>query len=483
MKTIYTFLFVALCGFVSAQNEIDALRYSFLMNGGTARHMSLGGATGALGADPSVLSTNPAGIGVFKKSEFMFTPAIVKNSASSSYLGSTYDDTKYNFNFSNMGIIGTYIIDESAVNGWSSLNFGFAVNRSSSFHNRIDIYGHNSGESLIDEYVACANGNNYSTGLDPFSTELAFNTWLIDTMVGSESMYLATPRTAGKTQRKSIMMKGAVTEPVITFGGNYGNRFYMGGSFGFPTIRYVEESTYTETFDEDTLANLKSLTLNDQLRTFGNGFNFKFGMIFSPVMWVRLGAAVHTPSFFAMNDKYSKRLVSTFDDGVFTEKNSFDSESPKGVFDYELTTPMKAIGSIAFIIGEHGFISGEYEFVDYGEPRLRSSSYEFFDENDAIQQKYRAVGNYRIGAEWRMKPYAIRFGYAFYDSPYDNGINDGSRTSYSAGFGFRNSDYYIDFAYILTMSKEDYYLYSGVKEAAVNEFQQHNIMVTLGFRY
>ncbi|MCK4360276.1 MAG: hypothetical protein KAV70_00910, partial [Bacteroidales bacterium] len=47
-----------------SQNSVDALRYSKITFGGTARYMGMCGAFGALGADFSVLSTNPAGIGL-----------------------------------------------------------------------------------------------------------------------------------------------------------------------------------------------------------------------------------------------------------------------------------------------------------------------------------------------------------------------------------------------------------------------------------
>ena len=45
---------------IYAQNEIDALRYSYLIHGGTARYNAMGGAFSSLGADFSVLSSNPA---------------------------------------------------------------------------------------------------------------------------------------------------------------------------------------------------------------------------------------------------------------------------------------------------------------------------------------------------------------------------------------------------------------------------------------
>ena len=68
-----------------AQNEVDALRYSENFNGGTARYMSMGGAFGALGGDLSVLSTNPAGIAVFRTSKFSFTPGMYYNEINSNY--------------------------------------------------------------------------------------------------------------------------------------------------------------------------------------------------------------------------------------------------------------------------------------------------------------------------------------------------------------------------------------------------------------
>ncbi len=38
------------------------------------------------------------------------------------------------------------------------------------------------------------------------------------------------------------------------------------------------------------------------------GINFKMGMIFKPVEYVRLGLAVHTPTFYTLEDRYSTQL-------------------------------------------------------------------------------------------------------------------------------------------------------------------------------
>jgi hypothetical protein len=50
---------------VFAQTVDDALRYSQIFYGGTARFMSMGGAFTALGGDMSSLSQNPGGLGVY----------------------------------------------------------------------------------------------------------------------------------------------------------------------------------------------------------------------------------------------------------------------------------------------------------------------------------------------------------------------------------------------------------------------------------
>src|ERR1035437_2627599 len=98
-KLIFVLTIGVLCAFQSkAQTDVDALRYSQIFPGGTARSISMGGAFGALGGDFSCLSMNPAGIGLYLRNEFTFTPSIMDMRSSSTYLGQTMDASKYNFN-------------------------------------------------------------------------------------------------------------------------------------------------------------------------------------------------------------------------------------------------------------------------------------------------------------------------------------------------------------------------------------------------
>jgi hypothetical protein len=464
-----------------AQNDVDALRFSMIGFGGTARYISMGGAFGAIGADFSTLSTNPAGIGAYRKNEFTFTPSIYTGKTESTYNGNTSEDLKYNFNFSNLGMVYSFKTHNDDREGWKSVNFGFGLNRYNNFHNRIDIEGTNNENSLMDVYVANANGN-APADLGQFDTQLAYYTWLIDTLPGGTDYFSYIPKGV-LTQRKSIETFGAMQEMVFTLGANYNDKLFIGGTFGFPHIRYHELSTYKETDVADTLANFNSFTFNEDITTTGTGFNFKFGLIYIPIdvdiIKVKIGAAVHTPTFYAMNENWSSKMSSSFDNG-----DNFSEESPNGEFNFQLTTPMRAIGSIAVQIGKYGTIGADYEFVDYSEARLRASDYKFFDENDNIQNKYTAQNNIRLGAEAALGLFSLRGGYAIYGSPYKSGINDGKKTVISGGFGIIDKGYFIDFAYAYSISNEDYYLYqyTGLNPASLKK-TSNNFLITLGFRF
>jgi opacity protein-like surface antigen len=245
------------------------------------------------------------------------------------------------------------------------------------------------------------------------------------------------------------------------------------------------ESSYKETALSEDIAfdPFKEFSYNEKVVTEGSGFNFKFGFIFKPADFVRVVAAVHTPSYFYnMKDTYSSSMKSSFSNG-----DSYKEDSPDGEYDYKLNTPMRVIGSIAFIIGKFGLVSADYEFVDYSEARFRSEDADvYFEVNDAIRAKYSTANNIRLGTEWRYNQFNFRGGYAIYGSPFKTDINDAARTSYSFGIGIRDVDYFLDLAYVYTQSKEDYYLYDNSAInflPAKNENTSQNFILTLGFKF
>src|SRR5258706_8693656 len=98
-------------------------------------------------------------------------------------------------------------------------------------------------------------------------------------------------------------------------------------------------------------------------------------MIFRATDFVRIGLALHTPTFYQMHDEYSGTMSSKFDDG---SSHTFDS--PSGSYHYALTTPIKAIVRIGFVIRQMRLIGADYEFIGYSEAKLNSGSYNYVVE-------------------------------------------------------------------------------------------------------
>lgn len=478
-KTILTIASFLLITFVNAQNEIDALRYSRLLHGGTARYFAMGGAFSTLGADFSVLSTNPAGIGVYRSSELVISPAFNFAKSEATYLNSTGDDIKYNLNITNFGMVftGSKGNNDNTSPEWKGIQFGFGVNRLQDFNSRVLIQGLNEYGSILDVYQASAQGKPFNQ-LNPFDTELAFNTYLIDTLNYVNNYIQA--HYGGATQKKAITTSGGMNEMVLTLGGNYDDRLYVGATLGIPFIRYEEFSTYKETDDRDTLPNFKSLTITDDLSTYGTGVNLKLGVIFRITDWVRISGAFHSPTFFSMTDQWQRSMSSDLEG-----KGKFSDKSPKGKFDYSLMTPMRAIGGIAFVISQYGSVSAEYEFVDYTQARLneKNVSGSFFDQNNAIRENYTATGNLRVGTEWIVAPFSLRAGYALYGNPFKSGQSDFTEQMISGGVGFREKNYFFDLGFVNSSTGYDYFLYPGVVEASKIKQSKNMFVCTFGLKF
>ena len=267
-------------------------------------------------------------------------------------------------------------------------------------------------------------------------------------------------------------------ETVFSFGGNYNDKLYLGTTVGIPHISYHEESTYTETADASALNGFKSFQLNQDSRTTGMGFNFKFGMIYKPADWVRIGGALHSPSYFQMHDDWSSNMATHF------SNQSYSATSPMGLYDYSLVTPMRTIGSLGFVIKKIGLVGVEYEFVDYSSASFSAKKYKYINENKAIREKYMQGNNIRFGTEWRLQPLIIRAGTAYYSSPFKSGGSAGSRIDYSAGIGFRDENFFLDFAYVLSQTSENYYFYNAsITSPSVNTSTSSSVLMTMGFKF
>lgn len=485
MKRQLIVLMGVLCSnFAIGQNETDALRYSFLNYGGTARFMSTGGSMSALGADMSAITINPAGMGQYKRGDFSFTSNFTNTGSNALYNGTSASDDRFNFNITNIG--GVFAAPVSNGSQWRAVQFGYAYNRTNDFQSNDIIKGtHNN--SQLDVFADFGKGidpSELNSGIEAYDVALAYDAFLID-YDSANGVYTPYYSTDEIEQTKTIRRRGAQYSSDFTVSGNFADKFLVGGSFGFPTIRYNERSTLNERFVGDTLPmGIEDYDYTFENNTRGTGFNAKLGVIIIPHESLRFGLAVHTPTWYSLTDRYNASISAR------SNGTEYDLSAPEeGLYDYDLRTPGRLIGSVGVLIGKRGFVSAEYEYVDYASAQLDNGggSYGFTNENQAVRDNYESVGNLKIGMEFRMTNYwTIRGGYAQFGSPIKNDITESKnlRVNYSGGIGYKDRNFSLDFAYVLSKRATDYYLYDpNIVNAASLERTLGQFAITAGFRF
>ncbi|HOX78714.1 MAG TPA: hypothetical protein PLW31_11845 [Bacteroidales bacterium] len=477
-----------------SQTSTEAFRYSRTDIGGTARYMGLSGAFGALGADFTTAGTNPAGLGLFKTSEFSITPAVHTGSVASSFNGTSGSDMRTNFYLGNLGLVLTSKVQSKPNRpGWKYVTFATGLNRLNDFNYRYEMTGTNFTNSLLDVYAQDADKIKYTEieqdpdGSFAYDLNLAWWDWLLDLKPGdpdSSSYVTPIPTGVDKLQTKTINSRGSMNEYVFSIGSNYNNRLYLGLTLGIPSIRYFESTVYTESDIQSS--DLKNFRRYEELETRGSGFNLKVGAIYRASDWLRVGAAFHTPTWYGnMRDYWQVTMTSEFNTPDLDGETIYSRTSPSGYYEYSLQTPYRVQGNLAFIIGNVGLVSADYELADYSGARFDAYDYSFNGENSSIRNSYALTHHVRIGTEWRYNIFSFRAGAKYFTSPYQNDLNDGSRLGFSGGLGLKTEWFFMDLAYAYNSMKDDYYFYNteGISSGAVaNTTVNHNILLTLGVK-
>lgn len=431
-------------GYASAQGIADAERYGIMSTQGTARSIGFGNALGSVGGDFASLSVNPAGIGIYRSSEFMFSPSLNFSDAKSTYADNDMNDNHVRFSVNNLGLVLTDAMEGNDYkrSSWKSVSFGIGINRTANF-NRSYTYGGNNNTSSGSQYFeADAMAYPGSTTQDEGTPAyLGYQSYLL----ASGTFQSMVPYQKGVAQLKSRLEKGSVTEMVLTLGGNYEEKLLLGATLGIPILNYNSSWTYDESLiDAGVSDSFSSFSYNEKFKTTGAGVNLKLGMIYKFSDYFRMGAAIHTPTIYSLKDVSSNGI--TTDSRNFAGVNTI--VSPENVYEYQFLTPFKGVLSATAILGQYGFFTVDYEYVNYGGMR-----YYFEDDKNAqtrvnrmIKDYFTAASNIRTGLEIRLDNLMLRGGFGYYGSPYADSKLQSERIDISGGIGYRMDNLFVDFA-------------------------------------
>ena len=493
---------------------------------GTARYVGMGGALDALGADISTISTNPAGIGLFRHSMASLSAGLViqQDATKSSFVDGT------NVSFDQIGFVYTQPTGRN-----SFVNFGFNYHKSRNFDYILSAAGALNGASqnklsyakLINDFLY----PNISTDPNKFVPDGAHPYITCNQLDDLYARNLLAYDDAGETKFEYFNAqgydltrghKGYIGEFDFNVSGNIHDRVFLGLTVGIHDVHYKHFGVYQEQLVPN-YANISSITVEDERRITGTGFDLKAGVIFRPVEEspFRIGLSVATPVWY---DKLTSENFTTMYDNFGNHKTSNE------IYDFKLFTPWKFGLSLGHTINNMVAIGAGVDYADYSATNNRiitDSHYDWYydtyynySETDVaadnhLEKTLKGVCTLKLGAE--VKPVdnlALRLGYNYSSPMYEkNGYKDGtlesnasyisSATDYTnwkatnritCGVGYNIDKFSVDLAYQYTTQKGDFRPFTEYKDDVDPELdinvdakevknERHQLLLTLGYHF
>ena len=472
---------------------------------------------------------NPGGIGVYRSSDLSATLDITRHSSDFNSVGGSTSHSFTRAACNNFGYIGTVNLGSNSVMPF--FNWGASYSRVASFDRRYRGSLGNIGSSYSNFVADIANRGNgtnggyrpnellqtqdynpYQDSYTPWSSILAFNSYLINPVSPGANMYTGLMAYDSQGNPVSpaladvdIQEKGYIDEYSINFGGNISNTVYWGIGFGITDLDYKSESYYSESLDNANVPDeagtsyvrggSADFTLGNYKHIWGSGFNFKAGVIIKPINEFRIGIAIHTPTYYNLSYEGSASLGYLYQSDTYPLENPENPGSKRKVysgseitddgyldnFDWQCRTPWRLMVGVAGVIGGRAILSADYEYRATNDIKvLDYDGNEWSDVTSDVKTYYKSTNILRLGAEYRLTPqFSLRAGYMYETSPvqtdvmrgynetpngveatymYTSGPDDtetlpsytlDKQTQYfTCGLGYRYKNFYADAAYV-----------------------------------
>lgn len=454
---------LALAQPVAAQNEQDLLRYSYLeTTGGSMRFIGMGGAAVALGADLGTLGHNPAGLGVYRRGDLGTTLGVDGRLTATARGGATASESDFSGSMPSIGVAFTY---PSIDPDWTFSTFGISYQQRALFDERFDVPTQTASSSLLDVFRDQATGYlnaDLETAL-PFTAGPAWMTYLLDPdPAGGDTDYVTAIPAGGVDTRQQVTRDGRYGETEIAFATGYRNTLFGGLTLSIPSVNYTSTLRHQEIVRADTLA-LHGWSFTEELDVEGSGVSAKVGLLWHATDWLRLGGSYHLPTRLKFSETYATTVASNFRDGT-----AYTHDSPVNTFEYVIRAPGRLLLGAAFVLGNAGVLSADYERVDHRDGLLKDGAFQnlpddFFATENAAADRLHAVSHAaRTGLELRIAPeLRLRLGAGMETSPYSAAAGltaDATRYSGSFGLEWRKDRYYIGGAFRRSWTQGEYYL-------------------------
>ena len=338
----------------------DVQRFAERSTIGTARYVGMGGAMTAIGGDPSAAMVNPAGLGLYRRSEI--SVSIDETIDNTQQVGS--NDTYQRTRFAAPQISAIWAWGNSQKQrGLVYNNFMFSHNRLATFNRDIVVKGAGMGMvpticnitndegGVSEEFLVNKPWDNVEIG---WLSILGYEAYLIDPD-GKNRWKPAVDFTDGSL---SISETGTSDQYTISWAGNIGNQWYIGIGLNIPTINYTKHTSLRE----ENKQNSSSAELKSMFHVSGVGVSGSFGLIYRPIQALRIGASLQTPTILSLSRQSTGDMYSTI------AGQKYEVLTPEsGVMDIDIASPLRTSVSVAGQMGKIGLIAVQYDYAHSNE--------------------------------------------------------------------------------------------------------------------
>ena len=423
---------------------------------GTARATAMGGAFVSLGADLTSLTLNPAGLGMYQHNEVTLSPLLSFAKAATPGTQSWGSNDKNRFALAEIG--AAINLFEGADRGVTSLTLGFGLNRIADFNTRYsyasdlryngamipsiaDVFARQMNDAGIFPEAGSGGPNGRLDYANPYywPAVLAYKSAMTH-VAGSGGNLFWEPDAIGP--RASILRSvdavesGSVNEFNFALGANINNLVYIGASLGIQSVHrattfvYGEDYGYFDGSDNGYAYGSDGRMLPAQLeyadlwqRTVldGVGVNFKLGVIVRPTTGLRIGVALHTPTYYSLERSYQAgmdyRLIAN--DAAYTdieERLASPVQFDEAGDSWDFVSPTRLMLGGSYTFGKFAILSVDYERDWYSGIRVknvpRGADFGPADYKADFKENFGATNTLRAGLEVRPLPnLAVRAGY------------------------------------------------------------------------
>ena len=234
---------------------------------------------------------------------------------------------------------------------------------------------------------------------------------------------------------------------------NVNDRVYLGITIGIHDVHYTGHSLYNEALVNLNNQTVGDITVNDERRITGTGYNASFGIIFRPVdaSPFRIGLSVTTPTWYDLKtSNYTYLINNTKADGGGKLQGDYPNYTTGESYEFKLFTPWKFGVSLGHTVGNYLALGASYEYADYSRLDTRVNDgydvdywgdvYEHSSSDEPMNRHTRetlnAVSTLKIGAEAKVMPnLAVRAGYNYVSPMFKKeGYKDGNIDSYGSNY-------------------------------------------------